>query len=93
MTLNRVLITAVVVENRSVAEVAACYGVSRSWLYELLARYRREGEAAFEARSRRPQTFPTAIPAATKKAVTMAVVAHGREMPAASMRSATGSRK
>jgi transposase InsO family protein len=65
MTLNRVLITAVVVENRSVAEVAACYGVSRSWLYELLARYRREGEAAFEPRSRRPQTFPTAIPAAT----------------------------
>ena len=30
-----------VVENRSVRDVAATYGVSPSWLYELLARYRR----------------------------------------------------
>ena len=43
--------------------VAASYGVSRSWLYELLARYRREGEAAFEARSRRPRSAPTALAA------------------------------
>jgi transposase len=43
MTSNRLLITAVVVENRPVREVAATYGVSKSWLYELLARYRREG--------------------------------------------------
>ena len=61
MTLTRLLITAVVVEKRSVPEVAAHYGVSRSWLYELLARYRREGEAAFEPRSRRPHTSPTAL--------------------------------
>jgi transposase len=53
----------VVVEKRSVAEVAAQYGVSRSWLYELLARYRREGEAAFWPRSRRPQSSPTALSA------------------------------
>jgi len=63
MTLSRVLITAVVVENRSVPEVAVQYGVSRSWLYELLARYRREGEAAFEPRSRRPHTSKTALSA------------------------------
>lgn len=63
MTLSRVLITALVVENRSVSEVAVQYGVSRSWLYELLARYRREGEAAFEARSRRPRSAPTALSA------------------------------
>jgi transposase InsO family protein len=63
MTLSRVLITAVVVENRSVPEVAVQYGVSRSWLYELLARYRREGEAAFEPRSRRPHTSTTALSA------------------------------
>ncbi len=61
MTLTRLLITAVVVEKRSAPEVAAHYGVSRSWLYELLARYRREGEAAFEPRSRRPHTSPTAL--------------------------------
>jgi transposase len=47
MSLTRLLITAVVVENRPVREVAAAYGVSTSWLYELLARYRAEGEAVF----------------------------------------------
>lgn len=61
MTLNRLVITAVVTEKRSVPEVAAEYGVSRSWLYELLARYLREGEAVFEPRSRRPKTAPAAI--------------------------------
>jgi transposase InsO family protein len=63
MSLTRLLITAVVVENRPVSHVAAQYGVSRSWLYELLARYRVEGEAVFEPRTRRPQTNPTAIAA------------------------------
>ncbi len=62
MTSIRLLITAVVVENRPVAQVAAEYGVSTSWLYELLARYRREGEAVFEPRSRRPDTNPNATP-------------------------------
>jgi transposase len=36
MSLTRLLITAVVVENRPVREVAAAYGVSKSWLDELL---------------------------------------------------------
>jgi transposase len=61
MTSTRLLITAVVVEHRPVADVAAQYGVSRSWLYELLARYRLEGEAVFEPRSRRPASNPNAI--------------------------------
>ena len=50
----RLVITAVTLENRTVAEVVADYGVSRSWVYELLARYRAEGEDAFEPRSKRP---------------------------------------
>lgn len=62
MTSTRLLITAMVVENRPVREVAATYGVSTSWLYELLARYRREGKAVFEPRSRRPETNPNATP-------------------------------
>jgi transposase len=61
----RLVITAVVVEGRPVAEVAIAYGVSRQWIYKLLARYRAEGEAAFQPRSRRPSSLPTAIPAAT----------------------------
>ncbi|MCU1529665.1 MAG: Helix-turn-helix domain [Frondihabitans sp.] len=32
----------------SQTEVARAYGVSRSWLYEMLARYRAEGDTAFE---------------------------------------------
>jgi transposase InsO family protein len=57
----RLVITAVVVEGRRPAEVAAAYGVSRSWVYDLVARWRAEGDAAFEPRSRRPKTSPTAI--------------------------------
>jgi transposase InsO family protein len=59
------VITAVIVEARPAAEVCAQYGVSKSWLYELLARYRDEGDAAFEPRSRRPHTCPRATPRAT----------------------------
>jgi transposase InsO family protein len=61
----RLVITAVVVEGRPVAQVAADYGVSRQWIYKLLTRYQLEGEEAFEPRSRRPHHQPTAIPGAT----------------------------
>ena|SRR5680860_1114100 len=60
MSKTQLVITAVVIQNRPVAQVAVEYGVSRSWLYELLARYRREGDAVFEPRSRRPDTNPNA---------------------------------
>lgn len=60
MSKARLVITAVTVQNRSVAQVAADYGVARSWIYELLARYRAEGEAAFQPRSRRPVSNPNA---------------------------------
>jgi transposase InsO family protein len=59
---TRLVITAVVIQKRPVAEVAAEYGVSRSWLYELLARHRREGDAVFEPGSRRPNRTPNATP-------------------------------
>ena len=65
MSKARLVITAITIENRSVAEVIAAYGVSRSWLYELLARYRAEGETAFEPRSKAPKTSPTATPPET----------------------------
>jgi transposase InsO family protein len=65
----RLVITAVVVEGRSPSEVAARYGVSRSWVYELVARYRAEGDAAFEPRSRRPVTRPGATPSSTVELV------------------------
>jgi transposase InsO family protein len=65
MSRARLVITAVTVEKRPVSEVARSYGVARSWIYTLLARYRAEGDAAFEPRSRRPRTSPRAISADT----------------------------
>ena len=69
MSKAKLVITAVVVQGRPVAEVAAAYGVSRSWLYELLARYRREGAQAFEPRSKAARTRPGATPPAVVDAV------------------------
>ena len=46
---------------RSIAELAAAHDISRSWLYKLLARYRREGEAGLQPRSRRPHRSPARI--------------------------------
>jgi transposase InsO family protein len=55
------VITAVVVEGRSQSEVARTYGVSQPWISRLVARYRAEGQAAFEPRSRRPRTSPARL--------------------------------
>jgi transposase InsO family protein len=69
MSKARLVITAIEVEGRTPAEVIAAYGVSRSWLHELVARYRAEGDAAFEPRSRRPRTSPNATPPRTVELV------------------------
>src|SRR4051812_30381159 len=69
MSKARLVITAVILEKRPVAEVARDYGVARSWVYELLTRYREEGEAAFEPRSRRPHTTPNTTPVETVELV------------------------
>ncbi|MBO0879207.1 MAG: IS481 family transposase [Mycobacterium sp.] len=65
MSKARIVITAVVVEGRSQSEVARTYGVSQSWISRLVARYHRDGEAAFEPRSRRPHTSPARLAQAT----------------------------
>ncbi|WP_405151299.1 helix-turn-helix domain-containing protein [Sphaerisporangium sp. NBC_01403] len=64
------MITAVVVEGRSQAEVARASGVSRGWVSKLIARYRAEGEAAFQPRSKRPKTSQNAIAATTVELIT-----------------------
>jgi transposase InsO family protein len=58
----RLVITAVVIEGRSQSAVAREYGVSQAWISRLVARYRVEGEAAFQPRSRRPHSSPTRLP-------------------------------
>ena len=61
MSRARLVITAVVIEGRSQAEVARSYDVSPGWVSRLVSRYRAEGEAAFEPRSRRPKSSPARI--------------------------------
>ncbi len=62
MSTGRYLVEAHLREGRAVAELAAEHGVHRSWIYKLIARYRAEGEAGLEARSRRPRSTPNATP-------------------------------
>ena len=45
--------------------MARAYGVSQGWVSRLVARYRAEGQAAFEPRSRRPKSSPNAISGST----------------------------
>src|ERR1700730_8191337 len=52
----RYLVEAVVVEGRSITELARSHGVSRFWIYKLWARYRGGGYSALERRSRRPKS-------------------------------------
>jgi transposase InsO family protein len=66
MDLAGYVINAVLVEGRSVAEVAESHGLSRSWLYELLARYREHGEEGLRPRSRRPRSSPGRVSVLTE---------------------------
>jgi transposase InsO family protein len=61
MDLGRYLVERHLREGTPVAELAAAHGLHRSWLYKLLARYRADGEAGLEPRSRRPHRSPTRI--------------------------------
>ena len=65
----RLIITAVVLEGRSQAQVARDYDVSPAWVSRLVARYRSKGDTAFEPRSKRPGTRPRQTPAATVEVV------------------------
>jgi transposase InsO family protein len=64
VSLARLVITAVVLEGRRPIDVATEYGVSKGWVSKLVARYHAEGDSAFEPRSRRPHTSPSATPPA-----------------------------
>ncbi len=62
MDLAGYVINAVLVEGQKVNDVCAAHGISRSWLYELIARYREHGEAGLEPCSKRPRSSPTRLP-------------------------------
>jgi transposase InsO family protein len=68
MSKRRLVVTAVLT-GQSQSEVARTYGVSQGWVSKLMARYRLEGEAAFEPLSRAPASSPGATPAGTAELV------------------------
>src|SRR3974390_3750052 len=61
MDMGRFLIETHLRTGRSIKELARTHGVSASWLFKLLRRYRLEGEAGLEPRSRRPKCSPSRI--------------------------------
>jgi len=69
MSKAQAIILSVTVEGVTQSEVAARFGVSKSWVSKLIARYRLEGDAAFEPKSRRPKTSPTKVTDVVNQAI------------------------
>jgi transposase InsO family protein len=81
MQLARFLVEAVVLGKQSPNRLVREHPISRSWFYELLARYRRDGPAALEPRSHRP----TACPHQVEQAVVDAILEIRDELTAAGL--------
>jgi transposase InsO family protein len=78
---RKAIITAVTVQRLSQGQAARQFGVSKSWVSKVMARYRAQGEQAFEAASRRPHRSPTALP----EQVVQAIVAERDRLTAAGL--------
>ena len=61
MVLAQMVVDSVVLEGRSIRATAARYGVSKSWVYELVRRYRSGGAEALVPRSKAPATNKRSI--------------------------------
>ena len=62
MAKRQAVILSVTLEGLTQAEAARRFEVSESYVSRLMARFRVEGDAAFEVHSRRPRSSPTATP-------------------------------
>src|SRR5713226_9462177 len=56
--LARYIVDAIVLEGQSPTDLARKHPISRSWIYQLLARFKEGGYPALESRSRRPHSCP-----------------------------------
>jgi transposase InsO family protein len=61
MDMGRFLVETHLRTGRPIKELASAHQVSAGWLFKLLRRYRLEGEAGLQPRSRRPKASPTRI--------------------------------
>jgi transposase InsO family protein len=59
----RYVVDAVVLEGRSARGIASAHGISKSWIYELIKRYRAGGYEALQPRRRRPCSCARETPA------------------------------
>jgi transposase InsO family protein len=69
MALGRYVVDAVMLEGRSPTELARSHGMSRSWINELVARFRQGGYPALEPGSRRPRCCPHQVKPEVEAAV------------------------
>jgi transposase InsO family protein len=69
MGMARYVVDAVLLEGRSAREVALAHGISKTWIYELIARYRAGGYEALEPRSRRPRSCKHETPREVVQAI------------------------
>src|SRR5258708_7000981 len=69
MGLERYVVDAVVLERRNPRELAQLHGISKSWIYALLARFREGGYEALTPRSRRPRSCSHAVNAEVQAAI------------------------
>jgi len=69
MGMARYVVDAVLLEDRGVREVAAAHGISKSWIYELIGRFRAGGYGALEPRSHRPRSCPHETPPAVVRRI------------------------
>jgi transposase InsO family protein len=81
MQLARFLVEAVVLGKQSPNQLVREHPISRSWFYELLARYRRDGPAALEPKSHRPASCRHQV----DQAVVDAILALRAELSAAGL--------
>jgi transposase InsO family protein len=65
MSKRQQIVLSVTVQRLSQADTARRYGVSEATVSRLMARFRAEGDAAFEPRSRRPHSSPSRVSAET----------------------------
>jgi hypothetical protein len=70
MDLAGSVVNAVLVEGVSnVKEVCQAHDISRSWLYELIARYHEAGEEGLRPQARRPHSSPTRVVATVEEEI------------------------
>lgn len=71
MHVARYVVDAVVTWKRSLRDVAQAHGVSKSWVHQLVARYRAGGYEALELRSKAPISVPLRTSDETEDAVVL----------------------